>query len=122
MRYLLAERFYKTVGKPGTYTCKKGLDRETNKALLLKHLTRNEEGSPLSDLQAVLPGLSNKQIQHLLAEMKEQATVRCALVRGSPGSGFGQGRGGRVALALAVRAIPRCADCALPEVARSLSH
>jgi ATP-dependent DNA helicase RecG len=75
VRYLLAERFYKTVGKPGTYTRKKGLDRETNKALLLQHLTHNEEGSPLSDLQGVLPGLSSKQIQHLLAEMKEQSTV-----------------------------------------------
>lgn len=70
-RYLLSERFYRFADSRGAYTRRKGLDRETNKALLQKHIRRNEkEGSPLRDLQDVLPALSLKQIQHLLAELK----------------------------------------------------
>jgi ATP-dependent DNA helicase RecG len=64
------------VGRPGEYTRKRGLDRDTNKALIFDHLKRNRKaGSPLSDLQDVLPGLSTKQIQHLLAEMKQDGQV-----------------------------------------------
>jgi ATP-dependent DNA helicase RecG len=75
-KYLLSERFYRFAGKPGAYTRKKGLDRETNKTLLLRHIERNKSlGSPLRDLQEVLPSLSKKQIQHLLNEMKAEGRV-----------------------------------------------
>ena len=77
VRYLLAERFYKTVGKPGTYTRKKGLDRETNKALLLKHIHRNAgTGSQQSELAEVLPALSKGQIRHLLDELRDSGQIR----------------------------------------------
>jgi ATP-dependent DNA helicase RecG len=75
-KYLLSERFYRFAGKPGAYTRKKGLDRETNKTLLLRHIERSKSfGSPLRDLQEVLPSLSKKQIQHLLNEMKREGRV-----------------------------------------------
>jgi ATP-dependent DNA helicase RecG len=49
------------------------LDRETNKALLTKHIQRNEgDGSPLRDLRDVLPALSRQQVQRLLAELKQE--------------------------------------------------
>jgi ATP-dependent DNA helicase RecG len=76
VRYLLASRFYKSVGKPGVYTRRRGLDRDTNKALLLKHLQRNASaGSPLGELNQVLPTLSAKQLQHLMAEMRQEGLV-----------------------------------------------
>jgi len=72
-RHLLSERYYRFAGSRGTYTRRKGLDKETNKALLLRHILRNEaEGSPLRDLQDVLPSLSRHQVQHLLAELKAE--------------------------------------------------
>jgi ATP-dependent DNA helicase RecG len=75
-RYLLSERFYKSVGRPGAYTRKRGLDRETNKALLLKHIRRNAEtGSQQSELAEVLPALSKGQIRHLLEELKSTGQV-----------------------------------------------
>ncbi len=75
-KYLLSERFYRQAGSPGTYTRRRGLDRETHKALLVTHIQRNaEEGSPLRDLQEVLPALSAKQIQHMLAELKREGSV-----------------------------------------------
>src|SRR3972149_4086805 len=37
-------RFYRHLGKAGVYTRKRGLDRETNKALLVKHIEDNQAG------------------------------------------------------------------------------
>ena len=51
-------------------------DKETNKALLMDHIGRNnKEGSPLGDLQDVLPALSSKQIQYFLTAMREAGAV-----------------------------------------------
>lgn len=70
-KVILARRYYKMIGKKGVYTRKKGLDRDTNKALLLKHIRNHQkEGSPLQDLADVLPALSRPQIQTLLRELR----------------------------------------------------
>src|SRR5262249_20748613 len=37
-RYMLSRRFYDFIGQRGAYTRRRGLDRETNKALLEKHI------------------------------------------------------------------------------------
>ena len=55
------------------FMCKKGLDRETNNALLLKHIIENREGgSRFSELTQVLPALSNDQVKKLVAELKKE--------------------------------------------------
>lgn len=70
-RFLLSRRFYVMTGRKGVYTRKKGLDRETNKELLMQHLRENAaEGSRLLDLAQVLPGLSRPQVQTLLRELR----------------------------------------------------
>jgi ATP-dependent DNA helicase RecG len=75
-RYLLARRFYALVKKKGHYTRKRGLDRETNKQLLLRHIQDNaSEGSRMADLKQVLPGHSRGQIQVLLREFKRDGLV-----------------------------------------------
>jgi len=75
-KYLLSERFYRLTGRPGAYTRKKGLDKETNKALLLQHIRQNEaDGSPLRELQDVLPALPKRRIRYLLTEMKKEGVV-----------------------------------------------
>lgn len=62
-RVLLSKQFYRFVRKKGVYTRKRGLDRETNKALLVKHINDNrDEGSPIQDLLQVLPSLSREQV------------------------------------------------------------
>ena len=74
--YLLSERFYRFTGKRGAYTRRRGLDKDTNKALLCKHILRNkDEGSPLRELQEVLPALSTRYIQYLLAEMRSEGQI-----------------------------------------------
>jgi ATP-dependent DNA helicase RecG len=77
-RYVLSRRFYEFIGKKGAYTRKRGLDRETNKALLEKHISDNDKkGSRFRDLMEVLPALSIGQVKVLLGELKDEARVHC---------------------------------------------
>jgi ATP-dependent DNA helicase RecG len=76
VKHLLSSRFYRFLGRPGVYTRKRGLDRETNKALLLKHIRDSgPAGSPFTELAQVLPSLSRRQIQGLLQELKREGLI-----------------------------------------------
>ncbi|MCG7853316.1 MAG: hypothetical protein MIO92_12410, partial [Methanosarcinaceae archaeon] len=76
VKYILSRIFYKMVDKKGVYTRKKGLDRETNKALLLKHIEENKgDGSRLQDLMQVLPALTKDQVQNLIRELKTEGKI-----------------------------------------------
>ena len=76
VRLLLSRRFYRHIGKAGVYTRKRGLDRETNKELLLKHIQDNRnEGSRLGELVQVLPALSYVQVQKLLQDLRIQGRI-----------------------------------------------
>jgi ATP-dependent DNA helicase RecG len=73
---LLSRRFYRHLGQRGVYTRRRGLDRETNKALLARHIKDSEiAGSRMAELQQVLPALSRPQIQGLLRELAEGGVV-----------------------------------------------
>ncbi|MFC1611274.1 RNA-binding domain-containing protein [Myxococcota bacterium] len=75
-RHLLSRRFYDFTGTPGAYTRKRGLDRDTNKALLLKHIeSHREDGSPIGDLMQVLPALSRDQVRVLLRELRKGGQI-----------------------------------------------
>jgi len=72
-KYFLAKRLYVAIGDKAAYTRRRGLDRETNKALLVRHLEHySAEGSQLNDLMKVLPNLSRGQIQSLMKELKQE--------------------------------------------------
>lgn len=71
IRYMLSRRFYDFLGQKATYTRRHGLDRATNKMLLLQHIRNNaQEGSRLDELRQVLPALSRDQVQQLIKELK----------------------------------------------------
>lgn len=75
-RYLISRRLYAELGAKGVYTRKRGLDRETNKALLLKHIQDNRvAGSKMEELRQVLPTHSRSQIQVLLRELVESGEI-----------------------------------------------
>jgi ATP-dependent DNA helicase RecG len=76
VRYILSRSIYKYIGEKGTYTRQKGLDRDTNKALLVKHIKENAgRGARLEEFQQVLPSLSRYQIQTLLRELKKDRKI-----------------------------------------------
>ena len=75
-KLILSGKFYEFVDKKGVYTRKRGLDRETNKQLLLKHVKDNKnQGSQFRDLREVLPSLSRDQVKKILAEMKREKMI-----------------------------------------------
>ena len=75
-RHLLSRRFYRFLGQSGTYTRRRGLDRETNKALLLRHIQESAAtGCRMEELQQVLPGLSRNQVNRILTELREEGAL-----------------------------------------------
>jgi len=92
-KYLLGRKYYAAVGQKGVYTRKKGLDRETNMALLLKHIEVNTAtGSKLEELCQVLPALNVTHVQSLLRSLRKRDAVYSvgvtSLGRWFPGSGL----------------------------------
>ena len=76
-RYLLSRRFYVMTGRAGAYTRRRGLDRDQNKALLLGHVRQaGEKGSPMSELQQVVPALSREQVNGIMDELRREGRVR----------------------------------------------
>lgn len=76
VRHFLSRRFYRFLGKAGTYTRRRGLDRETNKTLLERHIKDSAPtGATLGELLQVLPSLSRNQVQTLLRELKRSGHV-----------------------------------------------
>ena len=72
-RYVLSRSLYKAAGKAGVHTRIVGLDRETNKELLLKHMRKKgAEGTQFKEFQQVLPGHNRGQIQSLLRELHKE--------------------------------------------------
>lgn len=70
-KYVLSRRVHAALGQKGAYTRKAGLDRDTNKQLLLKHIRDNvREGSRMEELMEVLPDLTRYQVSTLLRELK----------------------------------------------------
>jgi ATP-dependent DNA helicase RecG len=75
-KYILSRKYYEFVDRKGVYTRKRGLDRETNKQLLLKHIKENRDsGSRLKELMQVLPALTMPQVQTLLRELKSEGKI-----------------------------------------------
>lgn len=77
IRYYLSRQLYEEMGTPGSHTRKKGLDHETNKALLLKHLAASpDQAAPMRELEQVLPAQSRRAILRMLGELRGESTIR----------------------------------------------
>jgi ATP-dependent DNA helicase RecG len=78
-KLVLSRRFYRLARRPGEYTRRRGLDHETNKELLMKHLDAcDAEGSRMKELQQVLPAKSDHQIRRLLHELRSEGRAHKA--------------------------------------------
>ena len=72
-KYILSRSLYAFLGQRGVYTRKRGLDHDTNKALLEKHIKDNDKsGSKLDELLQVLPHLTPRQVKYMLNELKNE--------------------------------------------------
>lgn len=78
-QYLLSRRFATALGQRAAYTRRRGLDREQNKELLLRHVRDGgDQGSPMSELQQVVPALSRDQVKAIMDELRREGRVRLA--------------------------------------------
>lgn len=76
-RHLLARAVYESLGKSGVHTRKRGLDHETKKELLLRHLLEVQAlGSAIGELNQVLPADSRHEVRKLLQELQREGKVR----------------------------------------------
>lgn len=76
--YVLARSLYEAVGEAGVHTRIVGLDRETNKELILKHVRQNgQKGTPFKEFYQVLPGLSRGQLQALVNALRKEGRIYC---------------------------------------------
>lgn len=76
-QYILSRSLYTAMGKRGTYTRRKGLDHETNKALLLTHLKNDlDSGARMQEFRQVLPHLNRQTILRLLQELRAEKLIR----------------------------------------------
>lgn len=99
-KVVLSRRFYAIKGRPGEYTRRKGLDRNTRKELLFKHIESDPAaGAGFEELAQVLPEASRNDLKVLLREMKTAGRVH---VRGAtraarwfPGTAPGKQKGDR---------------------------
>lgn len=77
-KYVLSRSLYTIAGKAGVHTRVVGLDRETNKELIYKHIhDSGATGSPFKELQQVLPSLKRSQIQVLMRELRQEGRIYC---------------------------------------------
>ena len=84
-RLILSRAFASAIGESASYTRRKGLDQDENKALLLKHLTlKGDKGAPLAELVQVLPSKTKRQVQHLLRILEQEQ--KAVPVRKGPGA------------------------------------
>ena len=75
--HFLSRPLYEEMGKPGVHTRRKGLDHETNKALLLQHLSScRDHCAPIRELEQVLPAQSRSAILRMLKELQERGKVQ----------------------------------------------
>lgn len=75
-RFILSRKFHSYLGHHGAYTRRKGLDRETNKALLVKHIEeRRDAGAAMKEFEEVLPAISRRQILGLLQELRAEGKI-----------------------------------------------
>ena len=77
MKWVMSRRYYASIGKSGEHTRLTGLDRETNKELLLKHIRDcGEEGAKMATLSQVLPFLNHDQILRLLWSLRDERRIQ----------------------------------------------
>jgi ATP-dependent DNA helicase RecG len=82
-KYIFSKGLYSHIKERGVYTRKLGLDNETCKALIIKHLMNYGEAK-IKDFEQVLPSKTRWQIHYLLQSLKnDEKIVRVGEKKGS---------------------------------------
>jgi len=75
-KFVISRSLYSSAGLSGIHTKRVGLDRETNKEMILKHIRESGvHGAPMREFLQVLPFLTRHQIQVLLRELESENRI-----------------------------------------------
>jgi ATP-dependent DNA helicase RecG len=72
---ILSRKLYSAMGQTGKYTRRKGLDKDENKALIMKHVQDSQNGAVIKELEDVLPDKTRPQIHALLRELVQEGKI-----------------------------------------------
>lgn len=87
-KYMLAKQYYEYTGEKGIYTRRKGLDKETCKELILKHLNHHKIGY-MDEFIEVLRDVPKQTINNYLKELKDEGKI---IIEGNPRISRGKNR------------------------------
>ena len=73
-KVILSRKYYEHTGRKGEYTRRRGLDKETNKQLLIKHLEHHRKGY-IEDFVEVLKDVPKYTVNRYLKELKDEETI-----------------------------------------------
>ncbi len=73
-KFMLSKKYYEYIEQKGEYTRRKGLDKNTNMELILKHLKHYKKGY-MSDFIQVLRDVPKPTINKYLAELKKKGII-----------------------------------------------
>lgn len=74
VKYVLSHAYYAATNQRGEYTRRRGLARDEQKQLILKHIKKNGRGV-MTEFMQVLPHLSRPAIASVLRDLKEEGVV-----------------------------------------------
>lgn len=87
-KYILSKQYYASINRKGLYTRRKGLDKETNKKLIIKHLEHYKRGY-MNEFMEALKNIPKSTINAYLKELKKEGIVE---LKGKPSIGVGPNR------------------------------
>ena len=73
-KVILSRKYYEHTGRKGEYTRRRGLDKGTNKQLLIKHLEHHRKGY-IEDFVEALKDVPKYTVNRYLKELKDEETI-----------------------------------------------
>lgn len=73
-RFILSKQYYASIDRKGVYTRRRGLDKETNKELIILHLKHYKKGY-IKEFLEVLKDVPQSTVNSYLAELKQTGTI-----------------------------------------------
>lgn len=74
-KYILSRKYYDFANKKGEYTRRRGLDKTTNKVLILEHLKHHEKGYMKDLLEALKNDIPRITINKYLEELRNEGKI-----------------------------------------------
>lgn len=74
-KYILSKKYYRKMDKKGEYTRKRGLDKETNKSLILDHLKKWGKGYMYEFKDVFKREIQKPRINKYLEELKQEGKI-----------------------------------------------